>query len=103
MSDPATTQTQDIGQQISSAPEKIWKRLRDALQVKTREEAVRLVGADDVAAETARTILASSETLLTKPLAETKTLLSQAAAPRKGPEEILYPNAARRGAGRLTI
>ncbi|MFA4972473.1 MAG: hypothetical protein WC683_07650 [bacterium] len=103
MSDPASTQPQDIGQQISSAPDKVWKRLREALRVNTREEAVRLVGSDDVAAEAARSILAGSETVLTKPIAETKSMLGQAAAPRRGPEDVLYPSAGRRGGGRLTI
>ena len=85
MSDPtAQTQTPDLPQQIASAPGNIWKRLRDALKVKTREQAVQLVGQDEGAAETARMILATAtDDILTRK--------SQAgrAAPR-APEDTLY-------------
>lgn len=102
MSDPASS-TDDITQQIMQSPDRVWKRLRDALKVQTREEAVRLVGSDDRAAETARTILASSsETVLTRPTEEARSLLGQAAAPRKPAEEVLYGRTTR-ARGRLTI
>lgn len=102
MSDPASS-TDDITQQIMQSTDRIWKRLRDALKVQTREEAVRLVGSDERAAETARIILAaSSETVLTRPVEEGQSLLGKAAAPRKPAGEVLYGKATRARGG-LTI
>lgn len=71
MSDPttqATSQTQpSVGELISRASEKVWRRLREALGVPTREAAVQLVAQDNQAAETARTILETTpESLLGK-------------------------------------
>ena len=103
MSDPTLqTQTQpqqqDIGQQIASAPEKIWKRIRDALKVQTRQQAVQLVGQDQAAAEAARTILATStEDILTRRQTTAPTLL--AASRKRAPSEVMYG----KGAGGLTI
>lgn len=102
MSDPTTqTQPQDIGQQISSAPEKIWKRLQAALKVETRQQAIQLVAQDEAAAEAARTILATTtEDILTKRRGSPASLLTSPR--RRSPEEMLYGSPPS-GRGGLTI
>lgn len=101
MSDPtAQQQTPDIGQQITSAPEKLWKRLQAALKVQTREQAVQLVGTDQAAAEAARTILSSaSEDILTrKRQPEAAMLTAKRQGTPRAPQDVLYG-----GGGGLTI
>jgi hypothetical protein len=102
MSDPTALQTQpqtpDIGQQIVGAPEKVWKRLRDTLKVKTREQAVALVAQDETAAEAARTILATTtEDILTRKSQKLPSLLTRGQQTRS-PAETLYG-----GSGGLSI
>jgi len=104
MSDPTTQlpqtqqQPQDIGQQIASAPDKVWKRLRDALKVQTRQQAVQLVAQDQAAAEAARTILATSvQDILTRRQSAQPSLLTPPL--KRSPADTMYG----KGAGGLTI
>ena len=55
----ATDSMPTLAEQIMQASEAAWKRLRRALKVKTREEAVDLVNTDNEAAATAQSILSA--------------------------------------------
>jgi len=71
----ATDAMPTLAEQIMQASQAAWKRLRQALQVKTREEAIDLVNTDEEAATTARSILATkSGSALTNAKASTTAL-----------------------------
>ena len=70
----ATDAMPTLAEQIMQASQAAWKRLRQALQVKTREEAINLVNTDEEAATTARSMLARGGSALTNAKAGTTAL-----------------------------
>lgn len=95
MSDPTTqptqSQPQNIGQLIAGAPDKIWKRVRDALKVQTREQAIQLVGQDQEAAAAARVILETAqEDLLTRQRTPAGGSLLTRSMQRRPAAQVLY-------------
>lgn len=95
MSDPTGQATQpqpkNIGQLITEAPDKLWKRVRDALKVQTREQAVQLVAQDQAAEATARMILETAEEdILTRRRAPTAGSLLTRNTQRRPPAQVLY-------------
>jgi len=95
----STAPTTDLATQILQAPDELWQRLRSALNVKTRDEAVQVVNTNERAAELARSILGggTEESVLTRPTAPLSSFLTQE-APQRNAAETVYP---RRGRGRM--
>ena len=94
---PAT----DITDQILNAPEELWRRLRAALNVDTREEAVQVVSTDERAAELARSILggvtAEEPGVLTKRATPAASFLTQGARAPSSAADVLYSRQRRGG------
>ena len=66
MSDPTLPIDQDLGQLVMQAPEPVWRKIRKALSVESREEAAALVQADPKAQEVVLEILGGGgDTMLT--------------------------------------
>jgi len=70
MSDPARSETPDIGQLVLEAPEEAWQQIKKKLKVKTRDEAADIAMRDPKAQQIVMSIIASAkqkvdETLLT--------------------------------------
>ncbi len=89
MSDLSTEQ--DIGSLVLQAPEDVWKKIKKALAVKTREQAASLVQADDKARQLVTSLLSGTdETLLTRPTTRRESFITARRRPRIPLEEQMY-------------
>lgn len=81
----------DVGDLVLQAPESIWKKIKKALAVETREQAASLVQADNKARELVISLLSGSdETLLTRPETRSESFISAPHQPRVPLEEQMY-------------
>ncbi len=67
MADPTLPVENDVGALVLQAPEDVWKKIKKALRVETREQAASLVQADDKARQLLLSLLSGGDTVLTKP------------------------------------
>ena len=91
MSDPVLPNTEDVGALVLQAPEAIWKKIKKALAVQTREQASSLVQADDKARELVMSLLSGSdETLLTRSGTRAESFITSSPKPRVPLAEQMY-------------
>ena len=80
MSDPTISSEQDLGAMVRQAPDDIWQQIKKALGVNTREEAARMIQADNKARELVLPLLAGQsgkqKTLVTNPQARAKSFVT---------------------------
>ncbi len=90
MADPTLPVEDDVGALVLQAPEDVWKKIKKALRVETREQAASLVQADDKARQLLLSLLSGGDTVLTKPGRREQSFVSTTSKARPPLSEQMY-------------
>ncbi len=90
MADPTLPVENDVGTLVLQAPEDVWKKIKKALNVQTREQAASLVQADDKARQLLLSLLSGGDTVVTKPGRREQSFVSTTSKARPPLSEQMY-------------
>jgi len=91
MSDMVPDSSQSITDLILAAPDQTWKKLKSALRVTTKDEAVAMVAQDEKAAALALSILSNKgKSLLTQQATVPEETMLTAPARRSGKAKVKF-------------
>ncbi len=91
MADPTLPVEDDVGALVLQAPEDVWKKIKKALNVQTREQAASLVQADDKARQLLLSLLSGgTDTVVTKPGRREQSFVSTTSKARPPLSEQMY-------------
>ncbi len=90
MADPTLPVENDVGALVLQAPENVWRKIKKALNVQTREQAASLVQADDKARQLLLSLLSGTDTVVTKPGRREQSFVSTTSKARPPLSEQMY-------------
>lgn len=91
MSDPyAQPATPTLADRILQTPDKLWRKIKTAVNAPTREAAAQLATQDQTVASRIESILGDAETVLTKKRPQQASMLGRQPAAKPSAADTLY-------------